>query len=197
MPYIYTKFAGKKTSGGFIKIDGGRQIKLLDDMLVYVPTGSHCIDFSSISTFNRGLNHYNLYDGNKVGRAMALHEEMKAVDGQINECFETNSVLTLEIISDDTGHVLSLPKYWIRQFDSDEFEEINELYHNQQEQMAKDVGEVGVVDLLLCLFLGIFGVHKFYRGKIGMGILYIFTCGLFGIGVIVDLVKIIMQMGKK
>lgn len=39
---------------------------------------------------------------------------------------------------------------------------------------------------LLCFFLGFLGVHKFYSGKIGMGILYIFTLGLFGIGTIVD-----------
>jgi len=39
---------------------------------------------------------------------------------------------------------------------------------------------------LLCFFLGIFGAHKFYEGKIGMGILYLFTGGLFGIGAFVD-----------
>ena len=33
----------------------------------------------------------------------------------------------------------------------------------------------------LCLFLGLIGAHKFYEGKIGMGVLYIFTGGLFGI----------------
>lgn len=42
------------------------------------------------------------------------------------------------------------------------------------------------VALILCIFLGIFGAHKFYEGKTGMGILYLFTGGLCGIGVIVD-----------
>ncbi len=42
------------------------------------------------------------------------------------------------------------------------------------------------VSVLLCLCLGCLGAHKFYEGKIGMGILYLFTAGLFGIGVIVD-----------
>lgn len=46
---------------------------------------------------------------------------------------------------------------------------------------------------LLCLFLGIFGVHKFYEGKIGIGILYICTLGLFGIGWIVDLIIILTK----
>lgn len=33
------------------------------------------------------------------------------------------------------------------------------------------------VAFLLCLFLGVIGVHKFYEGKIGMGILYILRPG--------------------
>ena len=43
------------------------------------------------------------------------------------------------------------------------------------------------VAYLLWFFLGAVGGHKFYLGKTGMGILYIFTVGLFGIGLLVDL----------
>lgn len=45
--------------------------------------------------------------------------------------------------------------------------------------------------LLLCIFLGGFGAHKFYEGKTGMGILYLFTAGLFGIGWIIDIIAIL------
>ncbi len=49
------------------------------------------------------------------------------------------------------------------------------------------------VALLLLLFLGFFGGHKFYEGKTGMGILYIFTGGLLGIGLIVDFIAILCK----
>jgi hypothetical protein len=48
-----------------------------------------------------------------------------------------------------------------------------------------------LVALLLCWFLGIFGAHRFYVGKIGTGILMIFTLGAFGIWTFVDLIVII------
>ena len=44
-----------------------------------------------------------------------------------------------------------------------------------------------IVALLLCIFLGFFGAHKFYVGKIGMGFVYLLTGGLFGIGWLVDI----------
>lgn len=42
----------------------------------------------------------------------------------------------------------------------------------------------------LCLFFGVFGVHRFYERKIGTGILYLLTMGLGGCGVVYDLIKI-------
>lgn len=49
------------------------------------------------------------------------------------------------------------------------------------------------VSLLLCFFVGFLGAHKFYEGKIGMGILYLLTVGLFGIGVLVDFIKLLFK----
>jgi len=46
------------------------------------------------------------------------------------------------------------------------------------------------IAFILCFFVGVLGIHRFYVGKIGTGVLYLFTGGLFGIGWLVDLIMI-------
>ena len=47
------------------------------------------------------------------------------------------------------------------------------------------------VAFVLCLTLGWLGIHRFYVGKIGTGILYWATKGFYGVGVVVDLILIL------
>ena len=49
-----------------------------------------------------------------------------------------------------------------------------------------------LVVFLLCYIFGMFGAHRFYVGKKGTAVLYILTMGLFGIGMIVDTLMIIL-----
>ena len=49
-----------------------------------------------------------------------------------------------------------------------------------------------VATCLLCLFLGTLGIHRFYVGKIGTGLLQLFTAGGLGIWALIDLIMIIV-----
>ena len=56
-------------------------------------------------------------------------------------------------------------------------------------------GKSQIVALILCIFLGWLGIHRFYLGYTGLGILYLITGGLFGIGWLIDLILLIIPNG--
>lgn len=61
------------------------------------------------------------------------------------------------------------------------------MYNNSSKEKNKWIA------LVLCIFLGFFGVHKFYEGKREIGILYIFTLGIFGLGWLCDIVSLFFK----
>ncbi|WP_340199017.1 TM2 domain-containing protein [Ascidiimonas sp. W6] len=62
---------------------------------------------------------------------------------------------------------------------------------NQTMQTEEKSDKNFVVMILLCLFLGTLGVHRFYVGKIGTGIFMIITLGGLGVWTLIDLIYII------
>jgi TM2 domain-containing membrane protein YozV len=61
----------------------------------------------------------------------------------------------------------------------------------QQAQYAAPVSPKNrIVALILAIFFGGLGVHRFYVGKVGTGILMLITIGGFGIWWIVDIIMI-------
>ena len=50
---------------------------------------------------------------------------------------------------------------------------------------------------ILLTFLGVFGIHRFYMGKWGTGLLYLFTLGLFGLGYLYDYWTLNSQISER
>ncbi len=46
------------------------------------------------------------------------------------------------------------------------------------------------VAIIITIFVGGLGVHRFMAGKIGTGIIWLCTGGCFGIGYILDIIKV-------
>ncbi len=84
-------------------------------------------------------------------------------------------------------------------------EDINNLSISTQElldDIQNRISQIGTTEpgkksrtiaILLCAFFGLVGAHKFYEEKYFMGILYLLTFGLFGIGWIIDLVILLTK----
>mgnify|MGYP004498523085 CR=1 FL=1 len=64
---------------------------------------------------------------------------------------------------------------------------------NAKEYNKKQQTQNLIIELIICIFLGILGGHKFYKGKVKVGFLYLFTGGMFGIGWLIDIIKLLIE----
>lgn len=120
----------------------------------------------------------------------------RIIDGMTDA---TNTSLSGEIMLDDDDAFLLQVKQKLAK--SEVYHKVMSLAEAGQYVDMNSLYEVGHapgeknkwVVFFLCLFFGVFGVHRFYERKIITGIIYLLTLGLGGIGVIVDLYRIFIR----
>lgn len=69
---------------------------------------------------------------------------------------------------------------------------VPDLCRTQEANASAESGEKKwMTALLLCIFLGGFGAHRFYVGKTGTGVVWLLTCGALSVGYWIDLIMIL------
>lgn len=70
--------------------------------------------------------------------------------------------------------------------------QVNSLYGQMGDWMRPSASSRRILPaFLLCFFFGVFGIHRFYAGKWGTGLVQLFTLGGLFIWSFVDLILII------
>ena len=89
----------------------------------------------------------------------------------------------IDVLPEISGEEMLYVQSLIKEMDDEKARTFASVYRTRR----KDPQMILITALIG--FVGIAGVHRFIMGQIGMGILYVFTCGLCFIGTIVDLVN--------
>lgn len=151
MAFIKVEFGGKKKGGGYLRVDGGKQIKLLDGMVITVGSGAHSLIFSNKSGADRAISTGNALAGNAM---MTYAMERDAVDGEITVNLDAKDMLFLTVVSNGSGKVISLPTYSIRELDDDEVALANQIANDFIAAKKKKTRRIVGIFLILVSLLG-------------------------------------------
>lgn len=167
MAYIQIELAGQKTFGGYLKIDGEKQIKLIDGLLIPVSAGTHYLDFSSESKASRNMSKANAALGNYREAAFM---ERNSVDGEITVTLDENDLMTFTVVSDKKSRILGLPQYTVRELDESELETATAILNEQAAAFAGAKKKRKFICGILVAALGVFGL---FQGKETLAVSFI------------------------
>ena len=200
MAYIAIEFGGKKTFGGYLSVDGDKQMILSEGLLLKVDGGTHNLYFMNVPKANRKIADANfalgLAGASRTNLMTSLYMDSKIIEGEITEDLKDNDLLTLTVVSDNNGKILDMPLYRITPMNEEGMQKLDEIYQEQLKDGIQKDGSNVKTEFFICLFLGWLGIHKFYRGKTIMGLIYMFTLGGFFIGWGLDTIVLLIKLLK-
>lgn len=151
MAFIKVEFGGKKTGGGYLRIDGGKQIKLRDGMIIPIGAGAHALTFSNKSGASRAISTGNALAGNAM---TAYAMERDAVDGEITVRLDDKDMLFLTVVSNGSGTVMALPTYSVRELDDEEYATASQIASDAAIAKKKKTRRIVGIVLILCSIVG-------------------------------------------
>lgn len=129
--------------------------------------------------------------------------EVGQVSTSVESTQSSDMILNASASINEKEEVLSTPS--LRTFEVKAQENTQTASYTQANSEIKQAESVAeateggsksrITALVLCFFLGALGIHRFYLGYTGIGVLYLLTLGLFGFGVLVDFIRLIIKPG--
>lgn len=172
----------------YISVDGGKELTISGKYprSLTVSAGTHRIFATTVSKLERAAD--SISDGGFLDTmASAMQNSTNTtLSGELK--FDSSDVLLIQVAQE--GMRTKVYNKLVSAAEADEYVHMDQVI----EYGEKEPGQKNKwVALLLCFFFGAFGVHRFYEGKIGTGILYLLTFGVFGIGALVDFFAILFR----
>ena len=151
-----------------------------------------------ISIANNSLDQSTITSANIENEIPVLSDKELNQDNPIES--EINSVADLKPELFDEVNSFSSQKTVVNR-NTETRKQADFKVHKKKSEKSKNAsgsgngGKLQIVALILCILLGLLGVHRFYLGYNGLGILYLLTLGLFGIGWLIDIILLIIPNG--
>ena len=172
----------------YISVDGGKEMTVSGKYprRITVAAGQHKIFATTVTKMERVASGFSSGDFLDTVSGAISNSTNTTLEGELD--FDSNDVLLIEV--EQKGMKTLVHNKLVSASEANDYIHMeNVIDYGDKEPGQKNKW----VALLLCLFLGVFGAHRFYEGKIGTGILYLLTFGLFGFGVLIDFFKILFR----
>ncbi len=108
-----------------------------------------------------------------------------------NKPISYNKTANTKSIIDNAGNADKANENFVKKAKPFSFMKFNKIKKQSEKNASSSGGLSQLVALLLCIFGGALGIHRFYLGYIGIGILMLLTGGVCGVLAIIDLIRII------
>jgi hypothetical protein len=112
----------------------------------------------------------------------------ESLEAEVNyENIDINKTSEASILKNNSKNTLQNKK-------NEEIKKNLKKRESKTKKMVSDAGDGGhsqLIALILCLLVGVIGIHRFYLGHIGIGIIQLLTLGGCGIWTLIDLILII------